>query len=107
LSKHTPRLGRVPFYIANEFRPPEQHRLYHIVDYHPDDLIDPVTREDYVLFHKMMMKWARVLKEERIGVSWEKRDSLPGTSTKIHDSPRTYWTIEAPNWEKPDLLGID
>jgi hypothetical protein len=107
LIQNTPELGPVPFYIANDFRPPEKHRFYHIVDYDPPDLLDPITREDYVLFHKRMRSWAKVLKEEKIGVSWERRDTLPGTNIKIDGPPKTYWTIEAPNWKKPDLLGID
>jgi hypothetical protein len=59
--------------------------------------------KDHLVFFKMMKKWAPILKEVRIKISWEKRTTSPKPYIKIEHPPKIYWTIEAPRWEMPDL----
>jgi hypothetical protein len=67
LSKYTPlTIRNVPIFMANLFRPEEKHRDYvlypDVFPYDPLDVINLLTREDYLLFHKRMRKWAPILK---------------------------------------------
>lgn len=106
LGKHRPRLGPVPFFLANLFRPEERHGYEVGACFYPPNLLDPLTREDYIVFHKQMRRSARVLKEFRITVSWQKRpySRRSPESGRREPGSRTYWTIERPRWRKPDLI---
>jgi hypothetical protein len=63
--------------------------------------------EGPLVFYKLMRKWAPILKEEaRIEISWQKRRGSPQLPETFYpeDVPlKTYWTIQAPRWDKPDL----
>lgn len=106
LGRHAPKLGPVPFFFANRFRPEEEHKNYAVFDFDPPNLIDPITRDDYLLFHEQIRRWAGVLGEVRIKISKEKRpfSRTSPESGKVERHSRTYWTIEAPRWKKPDLF---
>jgi hypothetical protein len=62
--------------------------------------------EDTLALGRRMRRWAPVLEEEaRIRVTWERRTTVPGLPPEMRlHRPKTYWTIEAPLWEKRDDL---
>jgi hypothetical protein len=105
LIRYFPDIGLVPIFFANDFRPPEEHKRHLDFGCDTSHLLFPISRDDYVRFHKRLQSWAPFLREMRIGVSWEKRDAtvpsrLVGVETEV--VKRTYWTIEAPRWKKDD-----
>jgi len=108
LQKHDPGgLNGVPIPFANCFRPREEHRYEVYTLFESNDLIYPSSREDYITFHRQMKRCSRVLKEWRIKVSKEKHPYAYTSreSGKVEQRSMTYWTIESPRWEKPNLFG--
>jgi hypothetical protein len=108
LQKHDPAgLDGVPVPIANCFRPREEHRyaVYTLFDTSPP--IDPSSREDYITFHRQMRRCAGVLEEWRIKVSKQRHtySYTPSDGGRVEQRSTTYWTVEAPRWEKPEIIG--
>jgi hypothetical protein len=108
LDEYYPDIGLVPMFFANCFRPPEEHtkHLYFSCDTYA--LLYPMSREDYMRFHKRLRSWAPFLQQEaRIKVTWEKRKATVSRrfaegETEVVE--RTYWTIESPRWKKREDL---
>jgi hypothetical protein len=106
LQRYNP-LDDVPMFFANCFRPREEHRSTPYFPCNPPNLLSPLGREDYILFHRQMKRWAPVLRELRIKVSQYKHtySYTSRESGKVEQHSRTYWRIEAPRWKKPDYIG--
>ena len=68
-------------------------------------MMDPRGAEDHRAFEGEMRKWAPILREVGIGLTWERRASPPGVPASFGKGRRTktWWTVEAPYWKKPDL----
>lgn len=73
LLRHAPTALNVPACFADRVRPEEKNRSIDVVDFYPRNLLFPIFREDYIIFHRQMQKWSRVLKEVRSKVSRQKR----------------------------------
>ena len=105
LRKYHPDRGKVPLLLAKRFLPEEKLRTIPRFEFYPDNLLEPLFRDDYLTFHKVMRYWASILKELRIEVSWQKSTyyspDFP-TLGRREGPARTFWTIEAPHWYKPD-----
>jgi hypothetical protein len=108
LVKYSPNgLDGPPMFFANCFRPREEQGLEPYYPYDPPDLLDPSRREDYITLHRQMRRCAHVLREWRIKVSKQKHTYryTPRETGRAEQRSKTYWTIEAPRWKKPDLIG--
>lgn len=107
LRRNTPNYpGALPTYFVDCFRPKEEHRHLPNFQFNPPRLLEPLHPGDYITFHKQMRKWAPVLREYRIKISSQKRPFrwISPEGDKSEWRERTYWTIEAPRWKKPDDL---
>jgi hypothetical protein len=111
LRKHRPHVGpAVPFRLARYFgtRDDGSFDYWFMEDSFNSE---PIDNEDYLEVAKLMRNWASILEEEaRIKVRWEKRtfSARSPEASKIDQRHRTYWTIEAPRWYKPDdMFGDD
>lgn len=104
LWKHYPTMLNVPMLFLDNTRPegfkgidPSMPQGSHYVK-------DPHGTDDHRAFRSEMKKWAPILGEVGIGLTWERRASPPGLPA-IHGKglrQKTWWTIEAPRWKKPD-----
>lgn len=88
-------------------RPREEHQYEVYTLFDTRDVIYPSSREDYIIFHRQMKRCAHVLEAWRIKVSKEKHitSHTSRESAKVVQHSTTYWTIGAPRWDKPDLIG--
>jgi hypothetical protein len=109
LKRHLPHVGPVPYRLARHFWTRDDGS-YDYWFMERSFNFEPIVNEDYLGVSKLMRTWSSILEEARIKVSWEKRtiSARSPETDKINQKHRTYWTIEAPRWYKPDdMFGYD
>ena len=108
LIKHYPHFLRIPRPLLDRARPEWVLEGDPMVWWHKEEPTASVGYdfEDTLALGRRMRRWAPVLEEEaRIKVTWERRTTVPGLPPEMRlHRPKTYWTIEAPLWEKRDDL---
>ncbi len=105
LRKHLLVMFNVPMVFLDMTRPEGFKGIDPVMGEEREHMMDPRGLDGHRVFHAQMRKWAPILREWGIVITREKRPVPPGiTMGGDEERPaKTWWTVEAPRWKKPDL----